>query len=207
MKEKNSIYSARASSNQTLKTFWYDRQGLCAQAPWILTFFPLKQRVYYTFEDGPVYLVYPVHSFLCISSSASLTYSSVRHRHAQAVSRYSVVSSPRANPTIISLQTHFRILSHHINPIIITACLKTVSLCVCVSDPKSPPPSHLKIANNLKFKCLESKPPPLNAKFRPPHPTNYLIQVFCRISAFPIDVDERRYPHVVHYSLFRILSS
>lgn len=49
MKEKNSIYSARASSNQTTKTFWYDRQGrLCPGG--------LDSNLFFTKAKGILYL-------------------------------------------------------------------------------------------------------------------------------------------------------
>jgi hypothetical protein len=49
------------------------------QCPGVLdsNLFPSKRKVYYTFEDGPVYLVYPVHLFLSVFVFLSLTPSSV----------------------------------------------------------------------------------------------------------------------------------
>ena len=199
------IYSARASSNQALKIFWYDRWGRGAQTSWILTFFPSKQKVYYTFQDGPVYLVYPVHFFpLCFcapfpdtqlsstSSPTNLLRSLSRFKSKSKSNRH--LSSNASSHSFSPNQNH-----HH-------ECLPQDSESSCVHLPQQ---TQLKIAEDLKLKFKDFRVDncALNTNLRSPDPNQYLIQVFCRISAFLIDVGERCYPHIVHYSLFCFLSS
>jgi len=175
--------------------------------------FPPKRKVYYTFEDGPVFLVYPVHSFLCIFfvlfpdvqlSSISLPTSRLR-----SLSRFKSKSksnrhlSSNAFSRSFSLHQRQHQPHHH-------ECLPQDSESLCVrpnrQTPSFRPTSHLKTVNNLKLNHLESKS-------RSRHQVlvawshQYLIQVFCRISAFPIDVVEYCHPHIVHHSLFCISSS
>jgi len=187
MKEKNSIYSARPSNNQNTKTFWYDRQGHCAQAAWILTFFPPKRKVYYTFEDGPVHLVYPVHSslriFFVLFPNVQLSSTSLPTSRLRSLSRFKSKSksnrhlSSNAFSHSFSPHQHQRQLqSHH------HECLPQDSESLCVhphrQTPSSRPALHLKVVNNLKLKRLESNPRSLDIKFRPPYPTNILSKYF-----------------------------
>jgi len=71
------------------------------------------------------------------------------------------------------------------------------------------PPSHMKIASNLKLKYLESTPPSLNPKLRPTDPNQYPIQVFCRIFVFLLMWVREVTPtlYIIRCSAFRLFES
>jgi len=170
--------------------------------------FSSKRKVYYTFEDGPVYLVYPVHLFLfspvSLYPDMQLSSISLPTNHLRTLCRFK--SKSRSNPHLSS-----NAFSHSFPPDQIHhhKCLPQGRESLCVHPHQQTaifrPSSHLKTANNLKLKHLESTPRSLNPKLRPTDPNQYLIQVFCHISAFLL-MWVRGYPHIVYHPLLRISS-
>lgn len=146
-----------------------------------LSFSSSKRKVYYTFEDGPVYHVYPVHFFLFgfvflflmsqLSSISLLTNplrSLSRFKSKSKSDRHLELSSNAFSHSFPQNRTH-----HY-------ECLPQgrESLYVHLQQSASSrPPSHLKIVNHLKLKHLESRSCSLNPKHRPtdrPTETNIL---------------------------------